>query len=98
MFMRRFGVVIVPMIVTSFVPGPATAQPSGGPYGPVQLNYQVPPDAKHVYYVAPDGSQDSAGDRSPDAGWQTAASVAARRICDAKVSTSRRGAVDVRHR
>lgn len=38
------------------------AQPSGGPYGPVQLTYEVPKDAAHVYYVAPDGKADAKGD------------------------------------
>ncbi len=36
------------------------AQPSGGPYGPVQLRYEVP-KANHVYYVAPDAKADAAG-------------------------------------
>lgn len=31
-----------------------SAQPSGGPYGPIQQRYEVP-KAKTVYYVAPDG-------------------------------------------
>jgi hypothetical protein len=34
------------------------AEPSGGPYGPIQQKYELP-TAKHIYYVAPDG-QDSA--------------------------------------
>ena len=37
------------------------AQPSGGPYGPLQQAYQVPADAAHVYYVAPDGKADAPG-------------------------------------
>ncbi|HEX2853388.1 MAG TPA: right-handed parallel beta-helix repeat-containing protein [Opitutaceae bacterium] len=32
-----------------------SAQPSGGPYGPLPQTYEVPRDAAHVYYVAPDG-------------------------------------------
>jgi parallel beta-helix repeat protein len=36
------------------------AEPSGGPYGPVQLNYEIPP-AKHVYYVAPDADPKQSG-------------------------------------
>lgn len=39
---------------------PALAQPSGGPYGPVDRNYELP-QAEHVYYVAPDGDPDSTG-------------------------------------
>ena len=37
-----------------------SAQPSGGPYGPVDQRYEVP-KAAHVYYVAPDGKPDSPG-------------------------------------
>ncbi len=36
------------------------AQPSGGPYGPVDQRYEIP-KAAHVYYVAPDGKADSSG-------------------------------------
>ncbi len=38
----------------------ARAQPSGGPYGPVQRRYEVPA-AAHVYYVAPDGGAEATG-------------------------------------
>lgn len=38
-----------------------TAQPSGGPYGPVARSYEVPADAPHVYYVAPDGRAEAVG-------------------------------------
>jgi hypothetical protein len=37
------------------------AQPSGGPYGPLPQTYDVPKDAAHVYYVAPDGKADAPG-------------------------------------
>ena len=36
------------------------AQPSGGPYGPIDQRYEVP-KAAHVYYVSPDGKADAAG-------------------------------------
>ena len=36
------------------------AQPSGGPYGPVSRTYEIP-DARTIYYVAPDGKADAAG-------------------------------------
>ena len=36
------------------------AQPSGGPYGPIDQRYKIP-NAAHVYYVAPDGKPDSPG-------------------------------------
>jgi hypothetical protein len=38
-----------------------SAQPSGGPYGPQPQTYAIPAEAKHVYYVAPDGSVDAPG-------------------------------------
>ena len=40
--------------------GPALAQPSGGPYGPIQQTYEIP-KASHVYYVAPDGRAEASG-------------------------------------
>ena len=39
---------------------PAAAYPSGGPYGPVQQRYELP-QAKRIYYVAPDGKEDAPG-------------------------------------
>ncbi len=39
----------------------ASAQPSGGPYGPQPQTYQVPKDAAHVYFIAPDGKADASG-------------------------------------
>jgi hypothetical protein len=44
-----------------FAPLPASAQPSGGPYGPLWQTYAVPDRAPHVYYVAPDGRAESPG-------------------------------------
>ena len=32
---------------------PVSAQPSGGPYGPIQQRYELP-QAKKLFYVAPD--------------------------------------------
>jgi parallel beta-helix repeat protein len=37
------------------------AQPSGGPYGPLQQNYELPKDAAHIYYVSPDGQSNAPG-------------------------------------
>lgn len=39
----------------------AQGQPSGGPYGPIQQHYDVPADARQIYYVAPNGTQDASG-------------------------------------
>jgi hypothetical protein len=36
------------------------AQPSGGPYGPIDRHYEIP-KAGRVYYVAPDGKAESPG-------------------------------------
>lgn len=36
------------------------AQPSGGPYGPIQQRYELP-QAGHVFYVAPEGKADAPG-------------------------------------
>jgi len=43
-----------------FLPAAAYAQPSGGPYGPIDQRYEVP-KANHVYFVAPDGNAGSPG-------------------------------------
>lgn len=40
--------------------GIGTAQPSGGPYGPLAQRYDVPKTG-HVFYVAPDGAAAAAG-------------------------------------
>ena len=40
------------------------AQPSGGPYGPIDQTYEVP-KTSHVYYVSPDGKAENSG-TTPD--------------------------------
>src|SRR5215469_7722193 len=42
------------------VAAPVCAQPSGGPYGPIDQRYEIP-KAAHVYYVAPDGKPEAPG-------------------------------------
>ncbi|MBN2347470.1 MAG: right-handed parallel beta-helix repeat-containing protein [Bacteroidales bacterium] len=37
------------------------AQPSGGPYGPIQQQYELPSVAGTIYYVAPDGKVEATG-------------------------------------
>src|SRR5689334_23115331 len=37
------------------------AQPSGGPYGPLQQNYELPGDAAHIYYASPEGQSNAPG-------------------------------------
>ena len=39
-----------------------TAQPSGGPYGPIQQTYQLPKVSGKIYYVAPDGQAEQSGE------------------------------------
>lgn len=38
------------------------AQPSGGPYGPIQKSYELPESAGKIYYVAPDGQAEKSGE------------------------------------
>jgi len=40
---------------------PGQAQPSGGPYGPIQQTYDLPQNGAHIYYVAPDGRTNAPG-------------------------------------
>ena len=40
---------------------PAGAQPSGGPYGPIDMDYEVP-KARRVYFVAPNGTPGAPGE------------------------------------
>ena len=56
--MKSSILVILLMILCSSL---VTAQPSGGPYGPIQQTYDVPKVAGNVYYVAPDGKADQSG-------------------------------------
>ncbi len=53
--------------VTLFLPLlsfiPASAQPSGGPYGPVEQTYSVPKGAGKVFYVAADGKPEQSGEK-----------------------------------
>jgi hypothetical protein len=39
-----------------------TAQPSGGPYGPVRQTWQLPKAEGKIYYVAPDGKLEASGE------------------------------------
>ena len=41
---------------------PLLAQPSGGPYGPIQQTYELPDVTGTIYYVAPDGKSDESGE------------------------------------
>jgi Right handed beta helix region len=52
------GLVLASLFVA---PALVRAQPSGGPYGPIQQSYKLPEKAAHVYYVAADGKADAPG-------------------------------------
>lgn len=56
---QYFGYCILVSFIT-FAAAPVCAQPSGGPYGPIDQRYEIP-KAAHVYYVAPDGKAESPG-------------------------------------
>ncbi|HVT74640.1 MAG TPA: right-handed parallel beta-helix repeat-containing protein [Lacunisphaera sp.] len=53
------------LVAATLLAGIASAAPSGGPYGPLQVTYAVPA-AGHVYYVAPDGKADASGATSAE--------------------------------
>lgn len=38
------------------------AQPSGGPYGPIHQTYELPKTSGKIFYVAPDGKAEQAGE------------------------------------
>jgi parallel beta-helix repeat protein len=56
-----FHLTAIAALLTLFVI-PLTAQPSGGPYGPVRQTWQVPQTAGRLFFVAPDGNSGSSGE------------------------------------
>jgi parallel beta-helix repeat protein len=48
-----------------FLCSAAVAGPSGGPYGPIETNYELP-QAANIFYVAADGDPDSGGESVDD--------------------------------
>ena len=48
-------------VLTMLLPVLLPAQPSGGPYGPIQQVYELPDDAGTIYYVATDGKEEASG-------------------------------------
>jgi parallel beta-helix repeat protein len=61
--MRRcFGIFGITVLLLASGNVPATAQPSGGPYGPIQQTYQLPKVTGKIYYVAVDGQPDQSGE------------------------------------
>jgi hypothetical protein len=65
MSLKRVGHSVAISLILCIVCFAAThgiwAQPSGGPYGPVQRSYEIPDAAAHVYFVSPDGKSDANG-------------------------------------
>lgn len=55
--LRLFPGIIVFLFITNLI----IAQPSGGPYGPIQLHYELPKVEGKIYYVSPDGKADANG-------------------------------------
>lgn len=53
-----FNFIILFLIYASVI----IAQPSGGPYGPIQQNYDLPKVEGRIYYVAPDGKAEASGE------------------------------------
>jgi parallel beta-helix repeat protein len=51
----------LPLVALCLGAATASAQPSGGLYGPIAQRYEVPKQAARVYYVAPDGKADAEG-------------------------------------
>ncbi len=63
MIQHRLHLVVAGLLlgIHGVASSPVSAQPPGGPYGPVAQTYAIPKDAAHVYYVAPDGDPAAAG-------------------------------------
>ena len=60
-FYSRLWLKLVNLGLVFFICGAATAQPSGGPYGPVAQTYTLPETQGTIYYVAPDGKEAASG-------------------------------------
>jgi hypothetical protein len=59
--MRRFSITIIGILIGLISSLALMAQPTGGPYGPTQRNYELPKVTGKIYYVSPDGKAQSAG-------------------------------------
>ncbi len=55
----KLGLVLSSMI---FISLSLKAAPSGGPYGPIRQNYDLPDVAGKIYYVSPDGKAENKGE------------------------------------
>lgn len=59
--MNRTYQVYFSVIISLLFSSTIVAQPSGGPYGPIQKTYELPTVTGTIYYVAPNGSETAAG-------------------------------------
>jgi parallel beta-helix repeat protein len=50
------------LLITILFVFPIVAQPSGGPYGPVQQTYDLPQVSGKIYFVAPNGKSEQTGE------------------------------------
>ena len=51
------GITLVALVAT-----PTTAQPSGGPYGPIRITYDIPEVPGKIYFVAPGAESTGSGE------------------------------------
>ena len=58
----RLTAVLTSLLALVSTHAAALASPPAGPYGPIHHHYDVPADAAHVIYVAPNGDASAAGD------------------------------------
>jgi len=58
--LASFSALMSILCVHLFLDARCFAQPSGGPYGPIDQPYEVP-KAPHVYFVSPDGKAAASG-------------------------------------
>jgi parallel beta-helix repeat protein len=58
---RRYSLLAIAWFVLGLLF--VNAQPSGGPYGPINQKYQLPKVSGKIYYAAPDGKTASRGDQ-----------------------------------
>ena len=59
--MKNMKISLLFSVLLMFAFVQANAQPTGGPYGPTQLYYELPNVKGTIYYVSPDGNAGSAG-------------------------------------
>ena len=54
-YLSEFYKYLIIILFCFTIANTSTAQPSGGPYGPVHKSYELPKVTGTIYYVAPDG-------------------------------------------